>query len=458
MRRTSRLILPPSVGAQVDPSGPYANGLIAAGTTAFNVNAPGRTSSWSQVSGAGGIPTASVMPGGGDSVLFGNGAVYNAIQYSDIVGGGAPPLTYLCEAYYVTVGSGNYGLIDFGGAFDTSGYALMLGGSSGKMHLDAPSTNWTSTQTITAGKRYVFAISLSAASTTPICYINGFQDVGSGSPSGTTIATAPLTIGVELNGASHQAITNGYIGVTAVWNRVLEPELLRRLSLNPYELFQSRPLVVRGRAAAGVTVAVTGVQGTGQIGSVTVSAAANVTVAGVAGTSSLGAVTESAAATAPVTGVSGTSSLGSTTETAAANVALSGVAGTTALGSPTVAAAASTAVTGVSGTSALGAVTETAAATAPVSLQAATGAPGAVVATAPVYASPAGLSAGTSVGTVTLAIGRYVYINWDMPMSGKVGQPIATQNKFGIIGALTSPGFTGDQASNGSGWVSTPLL
>ena len=56
-----------------------------------------------------------------------------------------------------------------------------------------------------------------------------------------------------------------------------------------------------------VTVPVTGVTATGQVGSVTVTADANVAVTGVSGTGQVGTVTTGISCTVPVSGVSGSS-------------------------------------------------------------------------------------------------------------------------------------------------------
>lgn len=96
-----------------------------------------------------------------------------------------------------------------------------------------------------------------------------------------------------------------------------------------------------------VAVAVTGVEATGELGSVTIQGVAYVYLTGLEGTTALGNATATAAADASVTGVYGTGEIGTVTVIGKAVVNLTGVQGTTALGNATVTADAIVTVTGV---------------------------------------------------------------------------------------------------------------
>tara|TARA_R110001599_G_scaffold350580_1_gene580901 strand:+ start:447 stop:1319 length:873 start_codon:yes stop_codon:yes gene_type:complete len=97
-------------------------------------------------------------------------------------------------------------------------------------------------------------------------------------------------------------------------------------------------------------IAVTGVAGTGAVGSVTATGGANVTVTGVAGTGAVGSVTVSTGVSVSATGVAGTGAVGSVTATGGATVTVTGVAGTGSVGDVTTKLDFTVSVTGVSAT------------------------------------------------------------------------------------------------------------
>jgi|MDSZ01.3.fsa_nt_gb hypothetical protein len=110
---------------------------------------------------------------------------------------------------------------------------------------------------------------------------------------------------------------------------------------------------------AGVTVSVTGVAGTGAISSVAVSTDNSIAVTGLAGTGSVGSVVVQIPKTVNVTGVAGTSAVGSVTVTEGTGITVSatGVSGTGSVGSVTVATDSTTSVTGIAATGSVGSVT-----------------------------------------------------------------------------------------------------
>lgn len=156
-------------------------------------------------------------------------------------------------------------------------------------------------------------------------------------------------------------------------------------------------------SGGAVSVNVTGVSGTGSVGSVTVTAKANTSVTGVAGTSAVGSATVAADANTSVTGVAGTSAIGSSTVTADANVSPTSDAATASVGSVTVSTAAdvNVSVTGVEGTGAVGSATVTAAANTDVTGLSSTASVGSVTVTADANASVTGLAGTSAIGSVT---------------------------------------------------------
>jgi hypothetical protein len=105
-----------------------------------------------------------------------------------------------------------------------------------------------------------------------------------------------------------------------------------------------------GTVTPGSSVALTATTGTGSLGTVTPSI--SVALTGVAGTGTVGTVTADGDVTAALTGVTGTGSLG--TVAPASSVALTGTTGTGSVGS--VSPATSAALTGVTGTGSVGTV------------------------------------------------------------------------------------------------------
>lgn len=134
-------------------------------------------------------------------------------------------------------------------------------------------------------------------------------------------------------------------------------------------------------AVTGVTVPVTGVTATGELGTVSVAAISNasVSVTGVTATGTVGTVTVSAKATVSPTGVEATGAVGTVTIDFAIHVLVTGVEATGAVGTVQVSADASTTVSGVQGDGTLGSVTVTIGIRANVTGVSATGAVGTAV-------------------------------------------------------------------------------
>jgi hypothetical protein len=148
-----------------------------------------------------------------------------------------------------------------------------------------------------------------------------------------TSTTTGAVYGVGTYGTSRY----GQVGVIVVPDGVVgtlhpEPGFVVRanglhviVDVNDFEMVGSVGSVA---VRLGVTVPVTGVVGTGQVGSTTVVAKALVSPTGVEGTTAVGSVTVKLNATVSVTGVSSSGSIGQTTVVGKASVLPTGVEGT----------------------------------------------------------------------------------------------------------------------------------
>ena len=117
-------------------------------------------------------------------------------------------------------------------------------------------------------------------------------------------------------------------------------------------------------------VSVDGVEATGAVGAVTVTADANVSPSGLEATGAVGTVTVSGEANIPVTGLEATGNVGSVTVQANADVSVTGLEATGAVGTVTMTGDANVSVTGVEATSAVGSATVSADANVPVTMDA----------------------------------------------------------------------------------------
>ena len=111
-----------------------------------------------------------------------------------------------------------------------------------------------------------------------------------------------------------------------------------------------------GKYGQPTDINVTGVVGTGAVGSVAVSTDHAIAVTGVAGTGAVGSVTATGGANVTVTGVAGTGAVGSVTVSTGVSVSATGVAGTGAVGSVTATGGATVTATGVAGTGSVASV------------------------------------------------------------------------------------------------------
>lgn len=111
------------------------------------------------------------------------------------------------------------------------------------------------------------------------------------------------------------------------------------------------------RPAVSVSTNVTGVSGTGAVGTVTVSGKASTAVTGVSGTGAVGTVVVSIPALVNITGVEGTGQVGDVTVQVGVSIDVTGVEGTGQVGDVSVSQSIAVLVAGVEGTGEIGDVT-----------------------------------------------------------------------------------------------------
>lgn len=231
---------------------------------------------------------------------------------------------------------------------------------------------------------------------------------------------------------------NGEVYARWIWNRGMTAAEAHGFVLNPFGMLAPRRRIrAAATVSADVTVNLTGVAGTGAVGTVVPTVAKTPT--GVAGTGAVGTAVPTVAPT--VTGVAGTGQVGTAVPTVAPTV--TGVAGTGAVGTavptviPTVTGVAGTGavgtvavqldttatLTGVAGTGAVGTVTPTVAPT--VTGVAGTGAVGTVVPT--VIPTVTGVAGTGAAGTVTVTTtGDQVVNLTGVAGTGAVGTAVPT--------------------------------
>lgn len=261
-------------------------------------------------------------------------------------------------------------------------------------------------------------------------YINGKQDSSVAETGTPQTTTTDLRLGVLTT-----APAEGYPGdidCVRIYNRTLSANEIQRLYVEPYAGIYSADIPYRVAASGGgnVTVALTGVAGTGSVGSVGVSH--ENPLSGTNGTGQVGSVTPTQGLSGvsgtgqvgtvgvnfdiPLTGVAGTGQVGSVTYSANSDVtvALSGVFGTGQVGS--VSPAFTLSPSGVSGTGQVGDV-------APSQGLSGVQATGAVGSVSVAFSIPlTGVQGTGQVGTVTPSItGDLTFAITGVAATGQVG-------------------------------------
>ncbi len=193
-----------------------------------------------------------------------------------------------------------------------------------------------------------------------VLYENGVVKtrIGTGGAAVTT-ATLPDKIYLGTN-SSGAAAANTKMSLYLVWTRILTLAEIKEISRNPWQIFKpisNKIYIDGGGASPNATVAITGVAGTGQVGTVVATGSAVTSITGVSGAGQVGTVVATPSVSVAITGVSGTGEAGTVTAKGDANTSVSGVSGSGAVGDVVAGGGAIIAVTGVSGAGEAGSVT-----------------------------------------------------------------------------------------------------
>ena len=203
----------------------------------------------------------------------------------------------------------------------------------------------------------------------------------------------------------------------------------------PYNL-EAMPSRIWVAAAGGgdATATITGVSGSGQVGTLFPSGNASVSLPGASGAGSVGNVVASVSAATAITGVNGAGQVGNTTQTGAANVAVSTVAGTGQVG--TVSASGigapdgNVAITGIAGTGQVGTLAASGNGAVSITGIAATGSVGSVTPSVTVTTTITGAIGTGSVGTTT--------------QTGAANATVSSAVGIGLVGTVSATGTSQD--------------
>ena len=215
-----------------------------------------------------------------------------------------------------------------------------------------------------------------------------------------------------------------------------------------------REMAVTAKEIINASVDVTGVEGTGAVGTVTVSAAANVTETGVEGTGEVGTVTVSAAANITETGLEGTGEVGTVTVSAAADVTETGLEATGEVGDVAVEAAALVDVTGLEALGEVGSVTVELSTSVLVDVTGleALGEVGTVTVSAAADVTETGLEGAGAVGTVTVSAAANI-TETGLEATGEVGDVAVEAAALVAVTGLEATGEVGTVAAGVSALV-----
>lgn len=206
-------------------------------------------------------------------------------------------------------------------------------------------------------------------------------------------------------------------------------------------------------AAGGVTL--TGISGTGQVGSVTRRVDSTKAVTGVAGAGQVGSVAASISVTRALTGVESTGAAGSTGVSVSATRSLNGVEATGAAGTVTTGANVTKAVTGVASTGQVGAVGVTKSGSAVLTGLQATGEVGSVAASLTVTRGLTGLESTGEIGNVGLSVSATRSLA-GVESTGAVGSVAFAQSGSAILSGVQATGAVGSVSVASSGVFPTP--
>lgn len=182
-------------------------------------------------------------------------------------------------------------------------------------------------------------------------YILGALD--NSTTSGTDSVAGSAQLCFSRFGGFNSYFLSGWLDNVRVWNRALNPTEALLLYSQPFTGYAAprRRIISAASGGGPVSVALTGVSGTGAVGSLAPSA--SIALTGNAGVGAVGSL--AASVSIALTGVSATGDVGTLTPTSGVVVALTGNTGTGAVGS--LAPSVSIALTGVSATGDVGTLT-----------------------------------------------------------------------------------------------------
>lgn len=226
----------------------------------------------------------------------------------------------------------------------------------------------------------------------------------------------------------------GVSGLTG-FSRRLSGDEIKELHKSQFGIFSplNRRIWVAGAGGNG-TATITGVSGSGQVGTLFPSGNASVSLSGAFGTGSVGSVAASVSVATTITGVSGTGSVGTTTQTGTANVTAPSAAGTGSVGTVSASGSGSpdgnVTITGIAGTGQVG--TLAAAGNAAVSIAGVSGAGsvGSVTPSVTVSTTITGVSGTGSVGTTT--------------QTGTANATVSSAVGIGLVGTVSATGTSQD--------------
>lgn len=292
-----------------------------------------------------------------------------------------------------------------------------------------------------------------STSNTPLLYEDGI--LGSvttvATPSGAFV-TGPYSP-MFGNRAANNRGWDGLIGLTLVFDHPtqgLTAQEQMSLHLNPWQVFESPRQIWVAPGGGGATLALTGVQATGDVGTVGVSVAATRALTGNQATGQAGSVGVAADATLALTGNQATGAVGSVGVSVSASQALTGNQSTGAVGTVTPSTGTVLALTGNEGTGQVGSVAGSTATSIALTGNGAAGQVGSVSPATGASASLTGVSATGAVGDVA-AFASFLQALTGNQAAGQVGSVIVGGDKTEALTGVSGVGGVGSVGVPGAG-------
>lgn len=275
-------------------------------------------------------------------------------------------------------------------------------------------------------------------------WINGNPATTSQGAAGGSVGTInELSIGAQHRSAGYLRQFKGNIewaaliylpkGSASGTNGLMSDEFAKYLyeSNYPYSLEAKPSRIWVAGAGGNGTATITGVSGSGQVGTLSPSGTASVSLSGTSGTGSVGSVSASVSVATAITGVSSTGSVGTTTQTGDANVTSPSAAGTGSVGTVSASGSGSpdgnVTITGIAGA----------------------GQVGTVAASGNAEVSIAGISGAGSVGSITPSVTVSTTIT-GVSGTGNVGATTQTGAANTTVSSAVGTGLVGDVSAAGT--------